>query len=204
MYDYINGFFIKRRKPDKILGGCIEIFKNCIDNVEEIVNEIDKNLDSINWLRAGTIDDGINQKIRTNYNINLTKTCVEEENVFLKNLHNKFTYAMSECIYEYSEKHKVDELFFENYFLLKYSDNQMYNSHYDGNTETGRSISAICYLNNNYIGGEIEFNNFGIKIKPEPGMIILFPSNYAYSHIAHPVTEGTKYAIVTWIKDREV
>ena len=36
------------------------------------------------------------------------------------------------------------------------------------------------------------------------GMVILFPSNYAYRHIAHPVTSGTKYAIVTWIKDRSL
>jgi predicted 2-oxoglutarate/Fe(II)-dependent dioxygenase YbiX len=35
-------------------------------------------------------------------------------------------------------------------------------------------------------------------------MLILFPSNYAYSHIAHPVTSGTKYAMVTWIRDREI
>jgi hypothetical protein len=35
-------------------------------------------------------------------------------------------------------------------------------------------------------------------------MLILFPSNYAYSHIAHPITNGTKYAMVTWIKDREL
>ena len=74
----------------------------------------------------------------------------------------------------------------------------------DGGTSMGRSVSALCYLNDNYEGGEIEFVNFKIKIKPLAGMVILFPSNYAYRHIAHPVTSGTKYAIVTWIKDRSL
>jgi len=65
-----------------------------------------------------------------------------------------------------------------------------------------RDYSSICYLNDDYEGGEIEFPNFGVKIKPEPGMLILFPSNFAYAHRAHPVTKGTKYAMVTWIRDR--
>jgi len=68
----------------------------------------------------------------------------------------------------------------------------------------GRSISALCYLNSDYEGGEIEFVNFGVKIKPESGMMILFPSNYAYMHIAHPVISGIKYALVTWIRDRMI
>jgi predicted 2-oxoglutarate/Fe(II)-dependent dioxygenase YbiX len=67
----------------------------------------------------------------------------------------------------------------------------------------GRVVSAILYLNDDYEGGHLEFPNFGIKIKPQAGMLILFPSNYAYTHAAHPVTKGTKYALVTWIRDRQ-
>jgi predicted 2-oxoglutarate/Fe(II)-dependent dioxygenase YbiX len=66
----------------------------------------------------------------------------------------------------------------------------------------GRAISALVYLNNDYTGGEIEFPNHNVKIKPLPGMMNLFPSNFAYLHQAHPVIEGTKYALVTWIRDR--
>ena len=88
--------------------------------------------------------------------------------------------------------------------MMTYNNLTEYKKHYDGGTILGRAISAICYLNDDYEGGEIEFPNFKIKIKPESGMLILFPSNYAYSHIAHPVTSGTKYAIVTWIHDRPV
>ena len=88
--------------------------------------------------------------------------------------------------------------------MLKYPISTEYKQHYDGSTSSGRSISAIVYLNDDYKGGEIEFPNFNVKIKPESGMLILFPSNYAYTHIAHPVTSGTKYAIVTWIHDRPI
>jgi predicted 2-oxoglutarate/Fe(II)-dependent dioxygenase YbiX len=92
----------------------------------------------------------------------------------------------------------------EKYNMLKYSGGQEYKAHFDGTTETGRTLSAIIYLYSNFEGGEVEFVNYGIKIKPQPGMLLLFPSNYAYTHIAHPVTNGTKYALVTWIADRGV
>jgi predicted 2-oxoglutarate/Fe(II)-dependent dioxygenase YbiX len=93
-------------------------------------------------------------------------------------------------------------MYHENYNVLRYRTGQEYKPHSDGSTGSGRAISAICYWNDDYEGGEIEFPNFNIKIKPEPGMLLLFPSNYPYKHIAHPVIEGTKYAIVTWIHDR--
>jgi predicted 2-oxoglutarate/Fe(II)-dependent dioxygenase YbiX len=86
--------------------------------------------------------------------------------------------------------------------MLKYSTGQEYHAHYDGGTGSGRSLSAIVYLNDDYEGGHVEFVNYGVKIKPKPGMLLLFPSSYAYRHIAHPVTSGTKYAIVTWLHDR--
>ena len=33
-------------------------------------------------------------------------------------------------------------------------------------------------------------------------MLILFPSSYPYMHIAHPVTKGTKYNLVTWLREK--
>jgi predicted 2-oxoglutarate/Fe(II)-dependent dioxygenase YbiX len=105
----------------------------------------------------------------------------------------------------YQEKYQIHEpLFHEPYQALKYQTGTEYKAHYDGNTTSGRFLSAITYLNDDYNGGELEFPNFGVKIKPREGDLVLFPSNYAYAHIAHPVTSGTKYAIVTWIHDRPV
>ena len=88
------------------------------------------------------------------------------------------------------------------YNILKYESGQEYKVHYDGATGQGRHISCILYLNESYEGGEIEFPAFGFKIKPQAGMLVMFPSNFAYRHIAHPVLSGTKYAMVTWLHDR--
>jgi len=54
------------------------------------------------------------------------------------------------------------------------------------------------YLNNNYEGGEIEFKHSNIKIKPDPGSIIFFPSNFLYVHEVHPILSGERYSMPHW------
>jgi predicted 2-oxoglutarate/Fe(II)-dependent dioxygenase YbiX len=88
--------------------------------------------------------------------------------------------------------------------MLRYKQSQEYKAHYDSGSLMGRCISALVYLNSDYEGGDLEFPNFGLRIKPQSGMLVLFPSNFAYVHASTPVVEGTKYALVTWIKDREI
>lgn len=90
----------------------------------------------------------------------------------------------------------------EGFQLLKYESGSYFKSHYDSYPAVKRCISVLIYLNDDYEGGEIEFVHFNAKIKPKAGSLILFPSNYPYRHIAHPVTSGTKYAIVTWLHER--
>jgi predicted 2-oxoglutarate/Fe(II)-dependent dioxygenase YbiX len=62
-----------------------------------------------------------------------------------------------------------------------------------------RDISLLLYLNDDYEGGEIEFTKLQVLMKPKAGMLIAFPSYMEYEHKVHPVTKGTRYAIVSWI-----
>ena len=63
---------------------------------------------------------------------------------------------------------------------------------------SSRMVSTVSYLNDNYSGGEIEFQHSGVKIKPEAGSIVIFPSNYLCVHEVMPVTSGTRYAMPHW------
>lgn len=208
MYRQINGFFPGRIEPDAVVAGCINIFENAwpnpIQTIEMIENETLNPDSGIFWTRATTLGHGANQDSRTNYHLGITSAAEESGNSLAQNIHNQMYVLLLASTIPYAEKHGIEEMYHEPYNMLRYRGGQHYKAHSDGETSTGRSISAICYLNDDYEGGEIEFVNFNVKIKPEPGMLILFPSNYAYTHIAHPVTDGTKYAIVTWIKDRQI
>lgn len=41
-------------------------------------------------------------------------------------------------------------------------------------------IGALIYLNDEYDGGELVFNDYDIIIKPEPGDMIIFPNHYMH------------------------
>ena len=205
----VNGFFPGELTPNATVGGCIDIFENVWPNPEQTVQmaerECAESESSAYWMRAGTIGQGAYQDARTNLLLEVSHLADVGNNPALQNIHNQFNMLLLAASVPYAKRYGIREnLWHEGYSMLKYRSGEEYKMHYDGGTGVGRAISAVCYLNNNYDGGEIEFPHFNIKIKPEPGMLILFPSNYAYSHIAHPITNGTKYAMVTWIKDREL
>lgn len=208
MTNQVNGLFPGELYPDATVAGCVDIFESAWPNPIETIQIIEKetfNPDSgVSWIKAGTIGQGINQNDRTNYHLGITSSAQESGNLVTQNIHNQMYLLLLAATIPYAQKHGIEEMYHEPYNMLRYRGGQHYKAHSDGTTNTGRSISAIVYLNDDYEGGEVEFVNFGIKIKPEPGMLLLFPSNYAYRHVAHPVTDGTKYAIVTWIKDRQI
>lgn len=203
------GYVPELKKPDAVIGGCIAVFESAIANTEDVINDLEKLCSDpnsgIHWNRATTIGNGIWQEQRTNLDMSLTYYLNSTENPNVKNLHNLFYYLIVNYATSYHQMFGINESFWlEGFNILKYNNGQEYKAHYDSSTGVGRHISCLLYLNDDYTGGELEFPNFQLKIKPQKGMMILFPSNYAYTHIAHPVTDGTKYAFVTWLHDRTI
>lgn len=206
---FINGLFTGILKPDAVVGGSIAIYENAWTDTQGTINNIEaecKNPDSgAYWMQAETVGAGAFQNMRTNKLLPVTHLGKISNNITLQQVHNQYNMLLTSAIPDYVEQHQMKfELWHEDYAILKYGVGEEYKQHFDGSTSSGRAISAICYLNNDFEGGEIEFVHFGIKISPQPGMLILFPSNYAYAHIAHAVTKGTKYALVTWLRDRHL
>ena len=62
-----------------------------------------------------------------------------------------------------------------------------------------RDVSFLFYLNDQYGGGELEFPEHGLTIKPKKGMMIAFPSYKDFAHKVHPVTWGHRYSLVSWV-----
>lgn len=192
--------------PDAIVAGNIEVFENAITDGDKIIEDVELACQAgvgVHWSRATTVGSGAYQDLRTNWDLGISHFAKITGNETMVNLHNKINELLVSAATGYKERNRIEEMFWqEGYNLLKYESGQQYKTHYDGSTAQGRFISCVLYLNDNYTGGEIEFPAFGIKIKPPAGTLILFPSNFAYRHIAHPVKTGTKYAMATWLHDR--
>lgn len=193
--------------PSKIEAGCIAIFENIFDDTEKIISSIENKVSENKensfwkWSRAGIRKNDDKQTHRTNYSLSITKNAKNEDQL-AKNIHNQIYYKIEEAIVWYKNNFDLDfDLYHEPYSILRYENGEEYKAHFDGTTQTARAISILFYLNDDYEGGEIEFINFNLKIKPKSNTMIIFPSNYAYSHIAHKVITGKKYVIVTWLHD---
>lgn len=195
--------------PTHLVGGAIAVYENAWDDGNKTINDILKTINdtslNIKFSASQTSADPIDipdQSIRTSHGLSISRNANVNEN--MKLINNKCYDLVASALHKYKEIFKIEQEIknAEFYGLLRYSVGEQYGFHYDGGTESKRSISVLIYLNDDYEGGEIEFPNFNLKFKPKAGTLVLFPSNYAYGHIAHPVTSGTKYVIVTWLHDR--
>lgn len=209
MAEIINGLFPGELQPSNTLAGCIDIYENVWPNPDETIKMIENEARTYDsgayWQRAGTIQSAEFQNHRTNKLMGITHLGKVFGNPALQNVHNQFNLLLLAASVPYARRYNISRLLYhEEYSVLKYGVGEEYLAHYDGSTDTGRIISALVYLNSDFEGGETEFPHFEITIKPRPGMLILFPSNFAYRHIAHPIISGNKYALVTWIRDRDV
>lgn len=112
---------------------------------------------------------------------------------------------------EYRKIYQKDIKKIEPTQLLHYPVGGKYEQHNDADDvidgkivrKIDRDISIVCYLNDDFEGGELEFNLLGLTIKPKKGMIVSFPSYYEFTHQVHPVTKGERYSLVTWIETNE-
>lgn len=161
----------------------IEFYYDVFENPEEIIKKINK----FEWVKPG----GVSPDDRSNSVIYLND---KEKHIEMFHLVEN---AIKKNVYSYCEKYHIPELEFKTIEALKYEPNERYTTHYDNGAKhvASRITSCVIYLNDSYEGGEIEFNNFNIKVKPKSNSMVLFPSNYPYAHTAHKVFSGTRYAI---------
>lgn len=61
-----------------------------------------------------------------------------------------------------------------------------------------RDISLLLCLNDEYEGGELHFKRLSWTLRPRAGMLVRFPSDVRYEHMAKLVTKGYRYTIVSW------
>lgn len=113
---------------------------------------------------------------------------------------NSLSINFSPYLKDYVEEYGISISEQEPFGLLKYGKGQKFDKHIDNGMMFVRNVSLVYYANDSYSGGEIFFDKFNLNIKPEKNQLLIFPSNYIYSHSISEVLEGTRYSIVTWYK----
>ena len=98
---------------------------------------------------------------------------------------------------DYATRHDVTFSSMENVNVNRYYTGERYKPHADDGPGHNRIVSALVYMND-VEGGETDFIYHGVSVSPRAGRLVIFPSNYAYAHAAHPPTSGVKYSAAFW------
>ena len=129
-------------------------------------------------------------------------------------IHHHLEQAVSGVYQQYVvPKYKCEFKSYEAVQFLGYPVGGHYKGHNDGeafNYKTRqwekimpRDVSFLFYLNDQFGGGELEFYDLGLTIKPKKGMMIAFPSYKEFAHKVHPVTWGHRYSLVSWVETQK-
>jgi predicted 2-oxoglutarate/Fe(II)-dependent dioxygenase YbiX len=149
---------------------------------------------------------------------NESETNLEVRNTLWYNIteemSNNLEHAVAQCFKDFVvPKYHCEFKSYEPVQFLGYPVGGHYKGHNDGETfnmETRqwerimpRDVSFLFYLNEEYGGGELEFYDLGLTIKPKKGMMIAFPSYKDFAHKVHPVTWGHRYSLVSWVETQK-
>jgi hypothetical protein len=68
--------------------------------------------------------------------------------------------------------------------LVRWLESSVLAPHADGSSDAPEfpiiNLGALIYLNNEYEGGEIKFNDYDIEFKPNVGDLVIFPNHYIH------------------------
>lgn len=82
--------------------------------------------------------------------------------------------------------------------IIRYSPHGHYEPHTDSGLDLNdRYFSVLCYLNDDFEGGQTFFPYLNYRAVPTAGRAIVFPSRYM--HCAEPVVAGEKFVVLTWV-----
>jgi hypothetical protein len=107
-------------------------------------------------------------------------------------LEKVFRAASNKC----TDLYNADLRVFERHevHLVKFEEGYRMNEHVD----TTGDFAAIYYVNDDYDGGEINFPNHNLKVKPKANSFITFPSNEDYLHEVLKNTGKERYSSTLW------
>lgn len=189
----------------------IVVYSDVIPNSENLYLDIEEGMQAagISWGEARVKEQDanhVNPNARDTSIIGVPHRGLTEENattpadVFNKNLSDLFFTHFDPLEIDYKGMFAIDTDWHDTFGILKYGKGQKFTNHIDDCSEYHRRVSTVYYLNDNYTGGEINFPRFGITFKPKANQMIVFPSTYVYNHSVSPVIEGTRYAVVSWLR----
>lgn len=131
------------------------------------------------------------------------KSKIETSSESVRWIYETLSEALLTCGQHYCESLEIDYVDPSPISISKYQKGSEMGPHVDwhGDPMVEPIMSAVLYLNDDYEGGELDFPDLGVTIKPKAGSIVIFPSVAPFYHQSLVVKSGFKYmSPAFWIK----
>lgn len=173
------------------------------------------------WINKNFLDERLCNNLIDYFKSNIKKNNKPNIN---KNFDNRILYYgdINDFILKHNTKKKVidiinkikekyivnDNIYPDSIHIVKWSKGQSLGEHADAfyldgkpNYTPYRKYSSICFLNDNYQGGELKFTNYKNEIIPKTGTLSYFKSDLEHRHQVFEVKEGERYTLACWFTD---
>ena len=145
--------------------------------------------------KAGIYDNKVDEKMRKCRTFSLTQEALTDQVVA------PWDASVRRAFHQGAREYQAQMPFLEltsdeGYFVMRYTAGDFIEEHSDLAYNT-RTVSGVLFLNDEFTGGELVFPQQKIRVKPEPGMGIFFPSFWNYPHKVDRILSGTRYSITT-------
>jgi hypothetical protein len=192
------------------LGNGIKCYRNIIKPEFDVIRRIESNLKPVGddtgygWQPAYVGYQQLMPEYRDCADFKFKKTDIENDksqvSLNLQSLWQDIYDSAFPAVEDYRAEYNIMPLkYWEAMNFVKYNKGQHFKEHQDHGFSYNCTVSLVGYINDDYEGGELFFRLQNLKIKALAGDLYVFPSNYMYPHQAMPVTDGTKYSIVTML-----
>ena len=174
--------YVMRNQLDK------DFCKHCIEKFNNDDNQ-----------KQGAVGKGIDLDIKQSMDLYISQLdhWKEEDNIFFKSLSknlDEYRDWAPEPYGLYSQDYSSEDT---GYQIQKTVPGGFYVWHQD---QLGtRFLTFIWYLNDVHEDGYTEFKT-GLKIQPEAGKIVIFPSSWPWIHRGYPPKSEDKYICTGWIR----
>ena len=194
----MKNIFIESKKSPNFIGSWnIENDNLCKD----IINFFEEN-QSLH--QKGSTALGINEKIKKTTDITINPLTLKDPKY---SLFNDYFVKLNECFIDYKNQYPFIKDFLNtthvgHFNIQKYLSGDHFShlhSERTGISNLHRIFSWMTYLNDVDDGGTTDFHYYDIKIKPEKGKTLIWPSEWTHAHSGSVLKSGEKYIITGWI-----
>jgi len=168
---------------------------------KELINFFEENKD---LHIIGTTSGGVDYSVKKTIDITINPKSLKEPKY---QIFNKYFEKLNECFEDYKDQYSflkvmAKKVHIGHFNIQKYLKGDHFSSIHSERTNLSsihRLFAWMTYLNDVEDGGTTDFKYFDLKIKPQQGKTVIWPSEWTYAHRGSVLNSGSKYIITGWM-----